>query len=170
MIKIKSETASMKHTRTAACKWIWLHKELICIWCSTLIALEILKSAHQAGSIPLLAHNNIRWVRRSQGIDGWPLTKSYSAKVSPQAEKKKPLQISKFVFLSLKICAVGWLTDQSDSKAADWLSVCTAPTWWNWLKRAQSFLWGMHSWGETSKDEQKCIGIPKHSASVCLLI
>lgn len=63
------------------------------------------------------------------------INQSYSAKVSPQAEKH--LQISKFEFLSLKICAVAWLIDQSDSKTAYRLSVHTTLNWWNGFKRAQ---------------------------------
>lgn len=91
MIKTTTETEGIKQTRAADCKWIWLHKELVPIWCSTLIALKILKSAHQAGNQPLLCravlcrntfragvkvHNNVRWVRRTRGIHEWPLTEA----------------------------------------------------------------------------------------------
>lgn len=134
MIKIKSETASIKHTTAAACKWIWLHKELICIWCLTLIALKILKSAHQAGNTPLLAYNNIWWVRRTQGIHGWPLTEVILLKF---LHRQKIICKSASLLFCLWKSAVGWLTDQSDSKAADWLCVRTAPTWWKGFKRAQ---------------------------------
>lgn len=49
-------------------KWIWVHKNLICILCLTLMALWLLKYAHEAGNI-WIAHNDVEiYMERSLGI------------------------------------------------------------------------------------------------------
>lgn len=53
-----SEIEKIKQNAAADCKWIWLHKDLICILCLTLMALWLLKYAHQAGNI-WIAHNDV---------------------------------------------------------------------------------------------------------------
>lgn len=118
MIKTTTETEGIKQSRAADCKWIWLHKELVPIWCSTLIALKILKSAHRAGNQPLLCraglcrntsrarvkvHNNVRWVRRTHQ---WPLTEATLLKFCADWTQQV-----------WKVVLRGGATDPSDSKA-----------------------------------------------------
>lgn len=58
MIEIKSEVGELRENAATDCKWVWVHKGLICILCSTLMALWLLKYAHQAGNI-WIAHNDV---------------------------------------------------------------------------------------------------------------
>lgn len=124
VIKTTTETEGIKQTRAADCKWIWLHKELIRIWCSTLIALKILKCAHRAGNqlllcraglcrntfrAPVKVHNNVRWVGRTMGIHEWPLMEATLLKLCADWTQ----QVWKVV-----LWGGGAATDPSDSKAA----------------------------------------------------
>lgn len=59
MIEIKREIGEIKQNAAADCKWIWVHKDLICILCLTLMALWLLKYAHQAGNI-WIVHNDVQ--------------------------------------------------------------------------------------------------------------
>lgn len=68
MIEIKSEIEKIKQNTAADCKWIWVHKDLICILCWALMALWLLKYAHQAGNI-WIAYNDVEiYKERSLGI------------------------------------------------------------------------------------------------------
>lgn len=58
MIEIKTEIEEIKPNTAADCKWIWVHKDPICILCLALMALWLLKYAYQAGNI-WIAHYDV---------------------------------------------------------------------------------------------------------------